>query len=84
MVALAREYWVTYLPARYQALLETGELPGALTAAAEMTLQAMQSLQAAGMSQWEAWEATRESHLMLPKEARSRRLAAARASALRS
>ena len=68
MVAMARDYWKTCLPARYQFLLEAGQLEQALTAAAEMTLEAMQSLRNAGFSQWEAWEATRENHLLLPKE----------------
>jgi hypothetical protein len=68
MVAVGREYWKTYLPARYQVLLEAGELEQALTTAVEMTLEAMQSLRNGGFSQWEAWEATRENHLLLAME----------------
>jgi len=71
MVAMGREYWQTYLPSKYQYLLEAGELPQALTRAAEMTLEAMQSLHAAGMSRWDAWEATRGRHLILPEERRA-------------
>jgi hypothetical protein len=71
MVAMGREYWKTCLPTSYQVLLEAGQLEQALTTAAEMTLEAMQSLRNAGFSQWEAWEATRENHLLLPKEPRS-------------
>ena len=71
MVAMGREYWKTCLPTSYQVLLEAGQLEQALTTAAEMTLEAMQSLRKAGFSQWEAWEATRENHLLLPKEPRS-------------
>jgi hypothetical protein len=70
MVALAREYWKVNLPTRFQALLEAGQLEQALTAAAEMTIEAMQSLRKAGFSVWEAWEATRERYLLLPKEMR--------------
>ena len=83
MVGLAREYWQAYLPARYQRLHESGQLHEALTAAAEKTLQTMQRLHEAGMSQWEAWEATREIYLMLPKEPGVRHAAEARKSALR-
>ena len=68
MVAIGREYWKTHLPTQYQVLLEAGQLEQALTAAAEMTLEAMQRLRNAGISQWEAWETTRETHLLLPKE----------------
>ena len=68
MVAIGREYWKTHLPTQYQVLLEAGQLEHALTTAAEMTLEAMQSLREAGISQWEAWETTRENYLLLPKE----------------
>ena len=68
MVAMGREYWKTCLPTQYQALLEAGKLDQALTTAAEMTLEAMQTLREAGLSQWEAWEATREDYLLLEKE----------------
>ena len=68
MVAMGREYWKTYLPAKNRVLLEAGQLEQALTTAAEMTLEAMQDMRKAGFSQWEAWEATRENHLLLPKE----------------
>jgi hypothetical protein len=68
MVAMGREYWKSCLPARYQALLDAGELEQVLTTAAEMTLEAMQSLRKAGFSEWEAWEATREDYLLLEKE----------------
>ncbi len=72
MVAMGREYCETNLPTRYRVLVETGELQQALAAAADMTLEAMQSLHEAGLSPWEAWEATRENHLMPPKEPGSR------------
>jgi hypothetical protein len=68
MVAMGREYWRSCLPTRYQALLEAGKLEQALTTAAEMTLEAMQSLRKAGFSEWEAWEVTREQYLLLEKE----------------
>jgi len=71
MVAMGREYWRSCLPTRYQALLNAGELEPALTTAAEMTLEAMQSLRNAGFSEWEAWEATREDYLLLEKEIES-------------
>ena len=68
MIAVGREYWKTYLPARYQVLLEAGELEQALATAVERTLEAMQCLRNGGYSQWEAWEATRENHLLLALE----------------
>jgi len=68
MVAIGRDYWKINLPARYQALRGVGKLDETLTAAAEMTLRAMQTLRTAGFSAWEAWETVRENHLLPAKE----------------
>ena len=72
MVAMGREYWEIYLPNKYQRLLEAGRLQQALTAAAEMTLETMQSLHAGGMSQWDAWELAGRRYLILPEEMHAR------------
>ena len=75
MMAMGREYWEIHLPRRYRRLLEAGQLEPALASAAEMTLQAMQSLQAGGISRWEAWQTVGSRHLILPAEIHARPLA---------
>jgi len=68
LIEMGREHWKEYLPQKYQDLETNGTLDQELSAAAEMTLQAMQVDQEAGYSQFEAWEANREHHLILPAE----------------
>jgi hypothetical protein len=68
LMAMGREYWEIYLPGKYHDLLEAGRLRDALACAAEMTLEAMQSLHAGGMSRWDAWQTAGSRHLLLPEE----------------
>ena len=72
LMAMGREYWEIYLPGKYQELLEAGRLHDALACAAEMTLAAMHSLHAGGMSRWDAWQAAGSRHLLLPEEPHAR------------
>jgi len=68
LVEMGREHWKEYLPQKYQDLEANGGLDQELSAAAEMTLQAMQDDREAGYSQYDAWEANREHHLILRAE----------------
>ena len=72
LMAMGREYWEIYLPGKYQELLAAGRLRDALACAADMTLEAMESLRASGMSRWDAWQAAGSRHLLLPEEPRAR------------
>jgi hypothetical protein len=69
LIAMGRKHWQEYLPEKYRALKKAGTLESELAAAAEMTLQEMQSKREAGLNQVEAWEMVREHHLILPEEA---------------
>jgi len=68
LVAIGREHWREYLPAKYAALRDAGTLTAELEAAAELTLQEMAGHRSAGFRQHEAWAMAREHYLILPEE----------------
>lgn len=67
-ISLARESWRENNPTLFKELNRTGKLGQALRQAAEKTHEEMSELEAQGMSNAEAWEATREKYLLLPPE----------------
>ena len=68
LVQLAREHWQEFLPSKFKALTEAGTLEQSLKIAARLTIKEMDDLIAMGASQYEAWEACRENHLLLKPE----------------
>lgn len=68
LVEVGRDHWRTYLPEKFKDLKEAGTLDENLKAAAQMTIDEMDDLRKAGAQPHEAWEATRELHLILPVE----------------
>ncbi len=68
LIALGREHWEEYLPAKFRELTDEGTLDQALLAAASLTRKEMDDLIAGGASTHEAWEQCREHHLILPEE----------------
>ena len=67
-VNLARQSWKENNPTLYKELNSSGKLSIALKEAAERTYSEVSELEAAGHSQQEAWELTREKYLLLPAE----------------
>ena len=67
-ISLARESWRENNPNLFKELNRTGKLGAALKEAAERTHAEMSELEAAGHSNQEAWEMTREKYLLLPPE----------------
>lgn len=68
LIDLGRKHWKTYLPKKYRALKKAGTLEKELAAAADLTLKDMQDCREAGMSVHEAWQESRELHLILKEE----------------
>jgi hypothetical protein len=69
LIEVGRQHWKAYLPEKYKALKESGELEKELRAAAQLTVDEMKSLQAQNaMSVYEAWEVAREHYLLLKEE----------------
>ena len=67
-MSLARESWKEHNPTLYKELNRSGKLGVALKDAAERTYSEMSELEAAGHSNQDAWEMTREKYLLLPPE----------------
>ncbi len=67
-ISQARESWRENNPALFKELNRSGKLGAALKEAAERTHAEMSELEAAGYSNQEAWELTRERYLFLPPE----------------
>ncbi len=67
-INLARHSWKENNPTLYKGLNRSGKLSIALKEAAERTYSEVSELEAAGHSQQEAWELTREKYLLLPAE----------------
>ena len=67
-ISLARESWRENNPSLFKELNRSGKLGEALKRAAEQTHEEMSALEAAGYSNQEAWEMTREKYLLLPPE----------------
>jgi hypothetical protein len=65
---LGRKHWKTYLPKKYRALKKAGTLEKELAAAADLTLKDMDEFKAEGLNVHEAWQASRELHLLLKEE----------------
>ena len=68
LVEMGREHWKEYQPTKYWDLETTGQLEQELSAAADLTMKAMQVDIDAGFRPHEAWENTRELYLLLPEE----------------
>ena len=64
----ARASWKEHNPTLYKELNRSGKLGQALKEAAERTHAEMSDLEAAGHSNQDAWEMTREKYLFLPAE----------------
>ena len=68
LIDLGRKHWKEHLPQKYRALVAAGTLEKELAAAADLTLQEMQEFKEVGLSVHEAWQASRELHLLLKEE----------------
>lgn len=78
LIEQGRRHWMNFQPSKYRSLEINGGLDAALSAAADLTMQAMQIDQEAGYTQYEAWEKNREMYLLLPEEADASESGAAR------
>lgn len=68
LIELGRKHWKEHLPEKYRALKEAGTLEKELAAAADLTLKDMDEFKAEGLNVHEAWQASRELHLLLKEE----------------
>jgi hypothetical protein len=68
LIDLGRKHWKEYLPKKYRALKKAKTLEKELAAAADLTLKDMQDCRRAGMNVHEAWQESRELHLILREE----------------
>lgn len=59
----AKEHWKEFLPAKYKALQQAGELDQELMKAAEATAALMDQWRAQGATETEAWEIARNEFL---------------------
>ena len=68
LIDLGRKHWKEHLPEKFRALKEAGTLEKELAAAADLTLAEMQEFKDSGLNVHEAWQASRELHLLLKEE----------------
>ena len=68
LIDLGRKHWKEHLPEKFRALKEAGTLEKELAAAADLTLADMQEFKESGLNVHEAWQASRELHLLLKEE----------------
>ena len=68
LIDLGRKHWKEHLPEKFRALKESGQLEKELAAAADLTLAEMQEFKDSGLNVHEAWQASRELHLLLKEE----------------
>ena len=68
LIDLGRKHWKEHLPEKVRALKEAGTLEKELAAAADLTLADMQEFKESGLNVHEAWQASRELHLLLKEE----------------
>jgi len=64
----AKAHWKEFLPAKYKALQQAGELDQELMKAAEATAALMDQWRAQGATETEAWEIARNEFLFLGPE----------------
>ena len=67
MAALAKDHWKAVLPELYQTLQENGKLEREAEASAELTMKEMETLMKGGMSEAEAWQASRNLFIFSPE-----------------
>ena len=66
--SLADSHWQEHRPTMYRELVKAGKLQSALKEAAEATEREMDELMDAGFQYHNAWEAVRQTYLLLPQE----------------
>jgi hypothetical protein len=66
--SMAHDHWQEFQPTMFKELRKKGRLLAALDHAANQTALEMDQLMDAGLSYHSAWEAVRESYLLLPDE----------------
>lgn len=64
IAAQAKQYWKETYPKAYAALQQRGMLEEEALAAAKLTLMEMETQQMGGMTEQEAWQASREFFVM--------------------
>ena len=65
---LAYHHWKEHCPTMFKQLLKAGKLPKALEDAADQTALEMDQMMEAGFNYLDAWEAVRQTYLLLPEE----------------
>lgn len=68
MAALAREHWKKVNPEIYRQMVEDEALEKESEAAAKLTMSEMKALMMIGMTEQEAWQASRELFIFRPAE----------------
>ena len=66
--SLADSHWQEHRPTMYRELVKAGKLQSALKEAAEATEREMDALMDQGFQYHNAWEAVRQTYLLLPQE----------------
>ena len=67
-ISMANDHWQEHRPNMYRELVEAGKLQSALEEAAKQTALELDQLMEAGWTYHSAWEAVRETYLLLPQE----------------
>lgn len=72
MTALAKDHWKVTNPEVYRRMVDNNDLEKEAAAAARLTLMEMQTLMKGGLSETEAWQASRELFILATPEAIAR------------